>query len=484
MKIEDLNLDLLFGKDRAQEDEHLAKYFIKTRQYQEIFSGSKELVLGRKGSGKSSLFSFLTKELKEHNCYPLQISPKGEDFIRIKQCIDSYKDISLDDDFKYALVWRDFILTEIAIETLNITSKNDETGILKKYLEKNGKIQKDFVSRFTNSLIKVFGKGAIKTSVIDLEFDLSDFSINSETDEAKLKASIFDSISKNRFFVLFDNLDEPWKNNNEMNAWLRGLLLSMRQLKRDFNNLKLICFLRDDIFNEISKGSDLFDSQSEIIRISWKDNENFSLKKLLATRIAVYMSKKHPSNLKECDELISLFYPVKISYRTKVGVKYQISTTYIIDRTFSRPREFLQFCRLIIEKSQSFKLPVETDTIFIASKEFCDWKVRDLVGEYSKTYRNIDNCIFTLANTSTNWQLSYLKLKKHIDSISNTDKIYNIVNNKELNSDESISFLYHIGFLRKKKTFNFITSMEESYINIKVSDFDIHPAFRSKLISL
>ena len=49
------NLDLvsLFGKDRAQEDENLKYYFVKTKQYEEIKRGDKELVLGRKGAGKS-----------------------------------------------------------------------------------------------------------------------------------------------------------------------------------------------------------------------------------------------------------------------------------------------------------------------------------------------------------------------------------------------------------------------------------------------
>jgi len=456
MRTEELNLDLLFGKDRAQEDENLAKYFVKTSQYREIFSGSKELVLGRKGSGKSSLFSFLTKELKEAGSYPIQISPKGEDFIKIQSQISSYCGINIDDDFKYSLVWRDFILTEIAIESLSIASKTDDTGIIEKYLQKNGKIQKDFVSRFTNSIIKVIGKGSIKTPYVDLEIDLSDFSNTStDVDESRLKFSILNSINKNKFFVLFDNLDEPWKNSIEMNSWLRGLLLSMRQLKRDFNNLKLICFLRDDIFYEISKGSDLFDSQSEIIRINWKDNENYTLKRLLATRIAVYFKEKVPTNIFESELLIKKIYPYKVSYRNKYKTfKEAVTMSYIIERTFSRPREFLQFCRLVIEKSQTSRLPVEADTIFIATKEFCDWKVKDLVGEYSKTYSNIDTCIFTLANISKNWSLTYSILKNHLDNICETDRIFSVVDQKYLKTDEIITLLYLIGFLRKKSYTN------------------------------
>jgi hypothetical protein len=58
IKRDSLNLTKLFGKDRAQEDENLQHYFIKTKQYDEIKRGYKELVLGRKGAGKSALSIF------------------------------------------------------------------------------------------------------------------------------------------------------------------------------------------------------------------------------------------------------------------------------------------------------------------------------------------------------------------------------------------------------------------------------------------
>lgn len=80
-----LNLTKLFGKDRAQEDENLQHYFVKTRQYDEIKRGDKELVLGRKGAGKSALFSMLAKEAQESDdTIPVKISFDGEDFVYIE----------------------------------------------------------------------------------------------------------------------------------------------------------------------------------------------------------------------------------------------------------------------------------------------------------------------------------------------------------------------------------------------------------------
>ena len=85
-----LNLTKLFGKDRSQEDENLQHYFVKTRQYDEIKRGDKELVLGRKGAGKSALFSMLAKEAQESDdTIPVKISFDGEDFVYIENWLKS-----------------------------------------------------------------------------------------------------------------------------------------------------------------------------------------------------------------------------------------------------------------------------------------------------------------------------------------------------------------------------------------------------------
>ncbi|MDP4528646.1 hypothetical protein Q3O59_06325 [Alkalimonas delamerensis] len=480
---ESLDLDELFGKDRAQEDSNLEKYFVKTKQYQEIYSGNKELVLGRKGAGKSSLFSILGKELPRAGKIVVSVSPKGEDYVQIKQNVQKYMDISLDEDFKYALVWKDFIISELSLAIIEKT----ETPELKKYLKENGKVDDSFAVRFTKSIFKVFGDANLKAKAGDMEvgfnINFSElFSVMNSPDLKKVKEEIESAVSKNEFFVLFDNLDEPWKNNKEMNSWLRGLILSMRQLKRDFNNLKLVSFLRNDIFDEISKGSDLFDSRSEITRISWVDDNNYSLKKLLATRVAVYFDRKKPSTLNEFDDLWKLIFPEKVNFKSG---KWIWASKYVIDRTFSRPREFLQFCRLAIEKSRSKNIPVPYDSIISASREFSDWKLSDLVGEHSKTYTNIDACILSSAGaTDRSWKASHQKLIKHFDETEDDQKIFSLSDDRYLNSVDTVKFLHKCGFLRQvigKDKKRFLTYEDENFFNPKSATFDVHPAFRNKL---
>ena len=114
----------LFGKDRAQEDENLMHYFVKTNKYDEIVSGARELVLGRKGAGKSALFRAISEGCKDE--IPVQISFDGEDFIYIQHALKTNNICELvNDEFKYSLAWKDFIISEIVLATLRHAEKLD-----------------------------------------------------------------------------------------------------------------------------------------------------------------------------------------------------------------------------------------------------------------------------------------------------------------------------------------------------------------------
>ena len=226
-----LNLMELFGKDRAQEDDNLQYYFIKTRQYEEIKRGDKELVLGRKGSGKSALFSIIAKEAQ--NCpdtIPVKISFDGEDFVYIENWLKSHNFLEpLNDDFKYSLAWKNFILNEIIYSSIPYIEYFDDT--LKQKLVQDGVINDSSWKRFATAIFNVFKGGKLQSSFGEVELDFSSLTSLSLTDKEKIREALTNLIKNNTFSIVIDNLDEPWKNNDNMNAWLRGLVFSIRQLR-------------------------------------------------------------------------------------------------------------------------------------------------------------------------------------------------------------------------------------------------------------
>ena len=256
IKRSSLNLVDLFGKDRAQEDENLQHYFIKTQQYEEIKRGDKELVLGRKGSGKSALFSILAQEARETpNTIPVKISFDGEDFVYIENWLQTNNfSEPLNDDFKYSLAWKNFILNEIIYASIPYVYFFDDT--LKNKLVQDGVISEASWKRFASAIFNVFKGGKLQSSLGEVELDFSSLTSLKLEDKEKIKEELTCLINNNSFFIVIANLDEPWKNNENMNSWLRGLVFAIRQLKREYNNLKIVAFLRTDIYEIISKGSD------------------------------------------------------------------------------------------------------------------------------------------------------------------------------------------------------------------------------------
>lgn len=269
-----------------------------------------------------------------------------------------------------------------------------------------------------------------------------------------------------------------------MNSWLRGLVFAIRQLKRDYNNLKLVAFLRTDIYEIISKESDLFDSKSEITTISWDDNNYYSLRQLVAARIAHYIGKDYPTSLSDINLYWNMFFPVKLKYNKK-NREPKFLSYYLIERTFQRPRELLQFCRLIIEKSKRTNLPVEVNSISSAEIEYSNWKLLDLAGEYSKACSNIDKCILSFAGTKSTWDWSCAELLNHFESLDPADALIDSITKTQYSPKESIEFLYRIGFFRKviskpETRTRYKMYHQDNTIVYNKTIFDIHPAFRKK----
>lgn len=394
-----LDVVKLFGKDRAQEDENLKHYFVKTSQYSEISNGVRELILGRKGSGKSAIFQMLAEEKMYSDQIPVKISFDGEDFVFIHNALKANSlGEEVNDDFKFSLAWKDFIISEIVFSALSSVEKLD--GVLKKFLSEKGLIREKTWEKFAYSLIKVIRGAKLQSTSGEIEFDFTGFSDLMEGDKIQLRDSINDLIRKNKFIVLIDNLDEPWTNSPEMNSWLRGLFFAIRQLKREFNDLKVVSFLRTDIFDIISEDSDLFDSKSEISTITWDDNDYYNLKLLVATRISYYYCKPTPKTLSEIYNMWGIIFPHILHY----GYQHSLLLSdYIIDRTFRRPRELLQFCRQIVSESKSHNFPVEENSISPAEIVYSNWKLNDLSGEYSKSYSNIKKCVLSFVGVQKTW---------------------------------------------------------------------------------
>ena len=64
------------GKDEAEQDERLKEYFLKTTSYNNALTGKKTIIVGRKGSGKSAIFTLVQEELESQGAIVIAITPE------------------------------------------------------------------------------------------------------------------------------------------------------------------------------------------------------------------------------------------------------------------------------------------------------------------------------------------------------------------------------------------------------------------------
>ena len=149
---------------------------------------------------------------------------------------------------------------------------------------------------------------------------------------------------ENSYYILFDQLDlgfEP--NNNEYSNRIISLLLAARDLnieaREHSKNLNIVIFLRDDIYNNLHFEDKNKITRNNITNIEWdKSDRDKTLKGV--------MEKRFNSLLAENDEILSwenIFD--ESSQMPGRQNKYQ----HILDRTYLRPRDIIQFCNTILD---------------------------------------------------------------------------------------------------------------------------------------
>jgi Cdc6-like AAA superfamily ATPase len=161
---------------------------------------------------------------------------------------------------------------------------------------------------------------------------------------------------------------------------------------------------------------------------------------------------------------------------------------HITERTFLRPREIIQFCRHAVDIAAKYKKPkVEPKDIRTAEIEYADWKLNDLSGEYSAYYNNTEDLLECFRRTVP--ELTMAELQQTTEDAIKSCEFSSVDNDqKKVTVDNVIKLIYQMGFIRAKVRnhqgrWKYITSTTEpNLICSTIAHWDIHPAFRSKLV--
>lgn len=337
-----------FG-DIAAEEEPVIDYFLTTPAVNEILSGKKLLVLGRKGSGKTALVKHFTQSVSNEHGSPLSL--RNYPWTAHSELMDK----GASPTEAYVASWRLLISIRMASHVVKRdTGKHYSESIaaLSKFLMANfGGLDPDTQSIVQQNKLSVEGLslgpqlGGISIATVHFRRGPTSTVLGAELNA--LTNSILNDVSEaiaelgiQRLFLHFDELDQGLDQVNEQRAnMLVGLILASREISRDTNlraNICPIVYLRTDIWEQISFSDKNKITRGSAISLHWDEE---SLLALINVRISKLLGADLNWN--------SICDPAKMR-----GSQPKFS--HVLSRTFMRPRDVIQFLNeaLIVAKKR------------------------------------------------------------------------------------------------------------------------------------
>lgn len=368
------------------------RYFFHTKEVSKIEEGKKSLVIGRKGSGKTAIGTYLEQK-KEFNAFSVKLSFKNFPFQEVYKLDDQ----GFSTPYQYITLWKYVIYSHIA--RLMMQNENIDLELRNKLQEIYGDDSERLsikIKKWTGVGFKFFGIGG------DVKFNLEDNNISWQDKVNILENIIKKNIDSAKYFIIFDELDEDYKNivahklNGNYLSLLTSLFKAVEDVKSYFKSIPTILpvvFLRDDIY-EILTANDKNKWKEEIIFIDWNIN---SIKKLLAFRISRTMDEDRESILDFNVAWHQVFENQDVVYGNSNSKKSAI-IDYIALGTHMRPRDFIEYIKTCAESlAETNHKKINSNTVKRNEEAFSNYLKRELEDEIYAILPNIHKIFSILA---------------------------------------------------------------------------------------
>ncbi|WP_404302628.1 P-loop ATPase, Sll1717 family [Alicycliphilus denitrificans] len=326
----------------------LGSYFLRTDQYSKAVRGEVNLVVGRKGAGKTALFiQVRDKTRSDKRNVVLDLKPEGYQLLKLKEDILAH----LTQGASHHLVtafWEYLILLEITYKLLEKDHSahkfNHEIRDLYLELEQTYKtegysVEGDFSERLlalSQRIAQDYAQRFGDTDGTKLSTDQVTQLVYSH-DVRHLRRQVSAYLEhKQSVWVLFDNLDKGWSTQgvDAVDAMvLRCLIDAGRKVERDMRKdghiVHCIAFIRNDVYEHLMRQSADYGKEMRVA-LDWTDPD--MLRELLRLRL---MSGLPASSVNVGFDQI--WPQLCISH-----YKGEETSAYIIERSLMRPRNVIK----------------------------------------------------------------------------------------------------------------------------------------------
>lgn len=444
--------------------ENSLKYFFHTTESEKILSGKKFYVIGRKGTGKSAISEYILSK-QAYNIFSEKLSFKNFPFNELYN-LDNPKYTSPN---QYISIWKYIIYSSICRLMVNNQNLNEDVRkILEKLYPPNPiKSLSKLIDSWTTKEfgVSILGNGG----ALKIERDLSKFGELSWIEKANLLEDIIDeNIDNSQYYVVFDELDEDYrdfKTEEEQNQY-KNLITSLFKAVQDVrsffinkkNTINPIIFLRDDIYS-IIRDADKNKWSDFKIDIEW---DKVKIKNMIAYRLS--------KSINPADDILpfeSVWYKIfmnKPVFMGDQGKKLLPIFDYMTLSTHLRPRDYIKYISVCCEQTLSEGWnTVHPQTVKKVDKGFSNYMKDEIIDEVHALLPEIDK-IFSIISQIRKWNFTIQEFKdtynmyfkkgtikeSNIDFVLQTLFNFSVIGNRPKNR--------HISFFRyenKEARFNF-----------------------------
>jgi hypothetical protein len=384
--------DIDLGETDAEAERRLSEYFVSTPTVESALGLKRSHIVGRKGAGKSALFSQLERLFREADettsgtskCCVICLTPDQYAWSQLKQ----YREQGLLPEQAHTNAWK----FTIAIEIASALASLDDA------LLSSGDVDVDEALRSLRTFVQqnYLSEPSLGTSAARLlkglkGFNFSAFGFGAGLDLAcpqqpstpHVIQAILDKIERVvadiGVVVALDKLDDSWDASDESRNLLIGLLKATKELndrmRTDLpsSGLALLVFLRTDIYEGLQ-----FDD---------KDKHRALEEHIVWT--AELLEEMVNQRLPEGVNAVDLFEDGDM--RGSIA-----PFNYLVKRTFLRPREVLQFLKECMRTAGSGAIEITKDHVREAEERYSSWKVEDLKQEYRRVHPQFERLLEAL----------------------------------------------------------------------------------------
>lgn len=336
----------------------LGDYYLATDEFQRAARGEVNLVVGRKGTGKTALFLQLRdrKRADKQNVV-VDLKPEGYQLIKLKEKV---RTLLTQGSQKHLITafWEYILLLEIAYKVLEKDQKVHlrDHRLTQRYQELKEAYDLDDIrlnqGDFSERLLKIsydLAQTVNTQSVADPDGQLDTRKLTDvlyKHNLPKLIEKLSEYLAyKKDIWLLFDNIDKGWnvEGVDEYDVLvLRSLIDASRKLERDFRKKDLVChsiiFIRDDVYTLLMGGSSDYGKEMRA-SLDWSDPT--ILASVLNNRIS-NSTDTHPGQL-------------SISNLAVSHVAGEATIDFLVERSLMRPRNLLKLFKYAVGYAINFK---------------------------------------------------------------------------------------------------------------------------------